>query len=405
MAGAIEILAPAGDKERLCAALDYGADAVYLAGSEFGMRAGASNFSKDGLAEAIKLAHEKNVKVYVTCNTVPRCDEIERLKEFLAYLKEVGADAVIIGDIGVMRMAQRYAPGLDIHMSTQTGIANHEAANALYELGASRVVLARELSVQEIAHIRKNTPSDLEIEVFVHGSMCVSFSGRCLLSNYLTERDANRGECAQPCRWGFHLMEETRPGEYFPIFEDEKGTHILNSRDLCLIERIHELAEAGVTSFKIEGRAKSAYYTAVVTNAYRCAVNEYLKNPSPEFKTPQWLVEEVNKVSHREYSEGFFMGGEPGQAIWSGGYIREYEVAAVVEGYEDGILTVSQRNKFTKGQELEAIMPNEKLVTFTVEEMLDGESNPIESAPHPMMTVKIPMKTELPVGAILRRCK
>ena len=406
--GGIEILAPAGDFERLRAAVDYGAHAVYLAGSEFGMRAGAANFCDEELAQAIEFAHSRGVKVYVTCNTIPRCNETDRLGDFLSFIAQAGADAAIIADIGVMRMAQRRAPGLAIHMSTQTGIANHEAANALYELGASRVVLAREMSCDEIAALRAKTPKELEIEVFVHGSMCVSFSGRCLLSNYLTGRDANRGECAQPCRWGYHLMEETRPGQYFPIFEDEKGTHILNSRDLCLINRIPELVSAGVSSFKIEGRAKSAYYTAVVTNAYRCAVEEYMKAPSPDFKTPEWLLDEVCTVSHREYSEGFFTGGEPGQALWSGGYIRDYEVAAIVEDYDGSVLTVSQRNKFCVGQTLEVIMPGIKPFSFIAESMTDADSNLIESAPHPTMTVKMPLASNpVPIikGAIIRRRK
>lgn len=401
----IEILAPAGDFERLRAALDYGAHAVYLAGNEFGMRAGATNFSNEELPMAVELAHSKGVKVYVTCNTIPRCDELDRLRDFLQFAAVCKIDALIIGDLGVFEMARRYAPNIPIHMSTQTGIANYETANVLHKMGASRVVLARELSCKEIEQIRKNTSEELEIEVFVHGSMCVSFSGRCLISNYLTNRDANRGECAQPCRWGYHLMEETRPGEYFPIFEDEKGTHILNSRDICLINRIPELVNCGVTSFKIEGRAKSSYYTAVVTNAYRCAVEEYLKNPSDDFVVPGWIADEVCKVSHREYSEGFFTGGHPGQAIWSGGYIREYEVAAIVEGYENGNLVISQRNKFLKGQVLEAIAPGIEPVSITVDEMFDSNGQPIESAPNPMMTVLIPTDKELCKGAILRRAK
>ena len=275
-------------------ALLYGADAVYLAGTAFGMRASAGNFDEEQLRQAVLLAHGRGVRVYVTCNTLPREDELQKLPGYLEFLQDAGADALIVADIGVMSLAKRYAPRLALHVSTQFGVINSAAANSLYDLGADTVVLARETPLEDIRKIRKNTPKELRLEAFVHGAMCVSFSGRCLLSNYLTGRDANRGQCAQPCRWKYHLMEETRPGEYFEISEDG-GTHIMNSRDMCMIEHIPELLEAGVSSFKIEGRMKSSYYAAVVTNAYRHAIDAALKGCPLD---PVW-VEETEKVSHR----------------------------------------------------------------------------------------------------------
>ena len=283
-----ELLSPAGDMERLRMAVAFGADAVYLAGTSYGMRGGVDNFTQPELYEAVKLCHEKKVRVHVTVNTLPRGDELDALPEYLAMLQDTGADVLIVADLGVFRMAQKYAPKLELHVSTQTGIVNAASASAWYDLGASRVVLARELSLQEIERLRRDTPEELEIETFVHGSMCVSFSGRCLLSNYLTGRDGNRGVCAQPCRWKYALMEETRPGEYFPIGEDRDGTYILNSKDLCMIEHIQELMDAGIDSFKIEGRAKSSYYTAVITNAYQNAIRAAMAG---ETLDPIWLEE------------------------------------------------------------------------------------------------------------------
>lgn len=262
-----EVLAPVGDQERLIAAIQYGADAVYLGGKEFGMRAAPANFDREQLRQAVEYAHSKGVRVYLTCNTLPRNEEIERFPEYIQYVDSIGVDACIVSDIGVFAMVREYAPNMELHVSTQAGIVNYQTANAFYQMGAKRVVLARELSLEEIREIRQRTPEDLELEVFVHGAMCMSFSGRCLLSNYLADRDANRGECAQPCRWNYYLMEEKRPGQYFPVFEDEKGSYILNAKDMCMIEYIDQLIEAGVTSLKIEGRAKSAYYVSVITNA------------------------------------------------------------------------------------------------------------------------------------------
>lgn len=364
----IELLSPCGDFERLKLALKFGADAVYLAGEMFGMRTNPSNFSADELKKAVELAHSLGKKVYLTCNTLPRNEEIEKLPEFLKYAQDIGIDAFIIADIGVMALAKKYAPNVDIHMSTQVGIVNYQTANALYEMGAKRIVTARELSLDEIKTIRDKTPNDLEIEVFVHGAMCMSFSGRCILSDYMTHRDANRGDCAQPCRWKYHLVEETRPGQYFPINEEKNGTYIFNSRDLCMIEHIPELVDAGVDSFKIEGRAKSEYYTAIVTYAYRNAIDEYLKNPTDDFKPSQWILDEMEKMSHREYTTGFNFGPiENGQVTDTGGYIRNWDVCALFRDYSNGRLIVSQRNRFFEGDELEVVEPGKKPYKLVVE--------------------------------------
>lgn len=387
----VELLSPAGDMERLKCAIMYGANAVYLAGTAFGMRAGANNFTQEQLVEGVKLAHSAGVKVYLTCNTIPHSGEMDRLPAFLEAAAAAGVDAFIIADIGVMRMAQRYAPNVSIHISTQAGVANYATANAFYEMGAARVVLARELSFDEIAELRAKTPSALEIEAFVHGSMCVSFSGRCLLSSYLTGRDANRGDCAQPCRWKYYLTEEKREGQKFEIFEDG-GTHILNSRDLCMIEYIPRLIACGITSFKLEGRAKSAYYTAAVTNAYRRAVDGYYAAPSSDYRPDGDIIEELQKVSHREYAAGFYLGGEPGQVTDNGGYVRAYKVAGMVEDCGRGFLTLSQRNKFSVGDTLDVMPPREASFLLPVTAMTDGEGNPISSAPHATMTVKIPYR-------------
>lgn len=399
-----ELLAPAGDFERLVSAVRFGADAVYLAGKEFGMRSSPNNFTNDELRKAVGYAHERNVKVYLTCNTVPRNDEMERLPAFLEEAQDMGIDAFIISDIGVMTLAKKYAPKVAIHISTQAGVANFVTANELYNMGASRVVLARELSFDEIAELRAKTPKELEIEAFVHGSMCVSFSGRCLLSNYMTGRDSNRGDCAQPCRWKYALMEEKRPGEYFPVFEDG-GTHILNSKDMCMIEHLPKIVSSGITSLKIEGRAKSSYYVSVVTNAYRAALNGYFAAPGDDYKPESWILEELEKVSHREYSTGFYFGTEPGQVYENGGYVRDYAVMAFVEDYKDGWLYCTQRNKFYKGDTLDALPPGGKPVLITADEMENAGGEPIDSTPHPMMPLRIRCETPLPYGTLLRKQK
>lgn len=398
-----EVLAPAGDWERLEAAVRFGADAVYLGGKEFGMRSSPLNFTGDELREAVCFCHRAGVKVYVTCNTVPTNEEMQRLPKYLKSLEEAGADAAVVADVGVMALCKKEAPGLELHVSTQAGVANFATAAELYHMGARRVVLARELSIEDIACIRKNTPPELEIEAFVHGSMCMSFSGRCLLSNYMAGRDANRGECAQPCRWKYYLTEEKRPGEYFPVFEDESGSYILNAKDLCMLEHIDRLAAAGVDSFKIEGRAKSAYYVSVITNAYRMAVDLYGQDPKC-FALPGWLREEVYKVSHRHYDTGFYFGRpEDGQCYESGGYIREYDVAAVVEGWEDGMLICTQRNRFFPGEELEALAPGRAPEVFCPERILDDEGCSLDAARHPMQRLRLPGGPCLPPGSILRK--
>lgn len=399
-----EILSPAGDMERLLAAVNYGADAVYLAGKEFGMRASPANFDMESLKKAAEICHEKNKKIYLTCNTLPRNDEIKRIPEFLKQAAEAGVDAFIVADLGVLDTAKRVAPNVDVHISTQTGVVNYETARSLYNMGASRVVLARELSLEEIATIRAKTNPNLEIETFVHGAMCMSYSGRCLISQYMTGRDANRGDCAQPCRWKYSLMEEKRKGEYFPVVEQENGTYFFNSKDLCMIEHIPELLKAGITSLKIEGRAKSAYYVAVITNAYKQALLDYYKM-GENFELEPWIREEVYKISHRKYSTGFYFGGEPGQIYDNGGYVKDYEVVAVCENYQDGMIEISQRNKFLKGDELEVLMPGKKPFKFTAEKIIDEKGNEMESAPHAMQKLFIPFENEIEKGAYLRKVK
>lgn len=381
----LEVLSPVGDTERFNAALKYGADAVYLGRKSFGMRSSPMNFDYEQLISAVNKAHEKGVKVYLTCNTLPRNNEIPEFQQFIEEAVSAKVDAVIVADIGLMALVKKFAPDMEIHMSTQTGIVNYVTATELYNMGAKRVVLARELSLEEIAEIRVKSPKDMEIEVFVHGAMCVSFSGRCLLSQYLVNRDANRGECAQPCRWSYHLMEEKRIDQFFPVFEDEKGTYILNAKDLCMIDHIDKLAEAGVSSLKIEGRAKSAYYVAVITNAYRMAVDEYYKNPN-NFKLSDWIHDEVFKVSHRKYCTGFFFGHPKDcQYYETGGYIRNYDVVAVVEKCEDGIVYCTQRNKFMAGDTVEVVSPSQKPIEITIDELFDENGNSIETANHAMM--------------------
>lgn len=396
-----ELLAPAGDMERLKAAVRFGADAVYLAGKSFGMRTACHNFDHQQMKEAVAYAHAHGVKVYVTCNTVPHPDEFEILPDYLKQTYEAGVDAFIVSDLGVFRLIRRILPQAELHVSTQAGVTNAESANLFYELGARRIVPARELSLRELAMLRRDIPEDMEIEAFVHGAMCVSFSGRCLLSSYLTGRDSNRGDCAQPCRWKYALMEEKRPGEYFPISEDDKGAYILNSRDMCMIDHIPELLEAGVTSFKIEGRAKSAYYVALMTNAYRMAIDAALEGRKPE----QWVLDEVNKISHRDYSTGFFFDHEPGQFYENGGYIRSYEVTAVAKDWANGILTVAQRNRFFVGDTLEIVAPGVKPVELKVTEMKNKDGEPVQAASHAEMILHIPCDTPVSEGALLRKLK
>ena len=399
MARRMELLAPAGDMERLRMALAYGADAVYLAGPDFGMRSFAGNFTPEELRQAVALCHGRGVSVHVTCNTMPRNSEADRLPEWLAYLQELGVDAAIVADVGVLSLLKRHAPGVKAHISTQASVTNWRAAAAWHELGASRVILARELSLDEIREIRAKAPKELELEAFVHGAMCVSYSGRCLLSNYMTGRDASRGACAQPCRYQYALMEEKRPGEYFPIGEDAGGAYILNSRDMCMIDHIQELLDAGLDSLKIEGRAKSAYYAAVVTAAYRHAVDAALAGAPLD---PVWR-EEVEKVSHRPYSTGFYFG-EPGQHTSHARYVRDWQVMAVVTSCApDGTALCELRNKLSAGDELELVGPGLKPVPVTAEGLAGGDGLPIPEARKPQMPFYLKLPVQAPPLSLLRR--
>ena len=400
-----ELLSPAGDMERFDRALYFGADAIYLGGSAFSMRAAPANFGFDDLKTACDKAHAQNVKVYLTCNTVPRNNEIDSLPEYLLQWREAGVDAFIISDMGVMSLDKKYTPDVDIHISTQAGITNYASANEWYNMGATRIVTARELSLEDIALMRDKTPSDLEIECFVHGAMCVSFSGRCLLSNYLVGRDSNRGDCAQPCRWQYALMEKTRPGEYMPIDEDENGTFIMNSKDMCMIEHIPDLVKAGISSFKIEGRAKSAYYTSVVTNAYRQAIDGFLKNPVDTYKPEQWVIDEMYKMSSREYCTGFYYGHptENAQIYYDGGYKRDWSVMAEVLDYREGRVYARQRNRIFDGDLLEVLQRGLKPYDITIKDLRDENGEKIEKAPHPMMTFSFESEIEIPKDALLRK--
>lgn len=399
----LEVLAPAGDEERFNAAINYGADAVYLGRKQFGMRSSPMNFDFEQLVKVVQSAHAKGIKVYLTCNTLPRNNEIPQFEQFVREAVEADVDALIVADIGLLALIKKYAPDMEIHISTQTGVVNYVTARELYNMGAKRIVLARELSLDEIAEIRAKTSPDMEIEAFVHGAMCVSFSGRCLLSQYLVNRDANRGECAQPCRWGYHLVEEKRPNEFFPIFEDEKGTYILNAKDMCMIEHIDKLAQAGVDSLKIEGRAKSAYYVTVVTNAYRMAVDEYYRNPD-NFVLPDWIRDEVYKVSHRKYCNGFFFGTpENSQYYENSGYIRNYDVVAVVEKCENGTIYCTQRNRFFAGDTVELLAPSQKPVTLTLDTLYNENSEQIQTANHAMMKFSFKSDLTFPTGTVIRK--
>ena len=396
-----EVLSPAGDRERLDMALAYGADAVYLAGSAFGMRAFAGNFDRDGLRDAVSAAHARGVRVHVACNTLARNHEAAQLPEYLEYLDAIGADAVIAAGPEVLDLCKRHAPHVQVHMSTQTGITNYEMARVWHELGASRVILARELSLEEVAELKARAPRGLEVECFVHGAMCVSWSGRCLLSNYLTGRDASRGACAQPCRYQYALMEEKRPGEYFPIFEENGETFILNSRDMCMIDYIPELMAAGVDSLKIEGRAKSAYYAAMTTAAYRRAVDAAAENRPLD---PVWRAE-VDKVSHRHYSTGFWFG-QPGQYTDSARYVRDWQVLAVVTACDAlGGAVLSLRNKFSAGDRVEVVGPGVPAFPLTAPVMRDMDGFALQEPRHPQMEFRMKLPRQVPPLSIVRACR
>ena len=395
----LELLSPAGDMERLKMSVLYGADAVYLAGTSFGMRSFAGNFSPEELPLAVRYAHDHNVKVHVTVNTMPRNEEIAQLPAYLEQLDAAGVDALIVADLGAFTLAGKYAPHCQRHISTQQSIANYACAQSWFDLGAQRVVLARECSLAEITKIRQKVDPQLEIETFGHGAMCVSYSGRCLLSNYMTGRDSNRGACAQPCRYQYTLMEEKRPGEYFPVYEDEKGTYILNSRDMCTIDHLKELMDAGIDCIKIEGRAKSAYYAAIVTGAYRHCIDDVRAGRQPD---PVWR-DEVEHISHRVYSTGFYFG-QPGQYTEHSRYIRSWQIVARVDSCnENGLAVCSLNNKFRAGDQLEVVGPDLRPFSITAPVMADAEGNPLEEPRIPQMTFTIQLPKPVPALSMLRR--
>lgn len=401
-----ELLAPAGDLTKLKIAILYGADAVYIGGEAFGLRTASKNFDESSMKEALDFAHSRGKKVYLTTNIIPHNEDLKAFPKYLDTVVSLGIDALIVADLGLFSYIRKAYPSLPVHISTQANNTNFWSANAWHELGAQRVVLAREMSFSEIAEIRKNTPESLELEAFVHGAMCVSYSGRCLLSNYLTNRDANKGACAQPCRWKYSLVEETRPGEYMEIGEGDNGSFILNSKDLCMIGYIKELIESGISSFKIEGRVKSEYYVASTIKAYRDEIDKYFENPS-EYKFNPESYAEVLKTSHRPYSTGFYLGKptENSQVYSSSSYIRDYDLVGFVLDYDEntGIATIEQRNKFSEGDEVEFLLPDEKCFTQLAKDMKNDKGEKITSTPHAQMIFT--MKTDRPVckNAFLRK--
>ncbi len=395
----LELLSPAGDMERLKMAVSYGADAVYLAGTSFGMRSFAGNFTPDELPLAVKYAHEQGVKVHVTVNTMPRNSEIDDLPTYLEQLNDAGVDALIVADLGAFTLAGKYAPRCQRHISTQQSIANYACAQSWFDLGAQRVVLARELSLDEIRTIREKVDPKLEIETFGHGAMCVSYSGRCLLSNYMTGRDSNRGACAQPCRYQYALMEEKRPGEYFPVYEDEKGTYVLNSKDMCMIDHLQDLMDVGIDCIKIEGRAKSSYYAAIVTGAYRHCIDSIVAGKPVD---PIWR-DEVEKVSHRIYSTGFYYG-EPGQYTEHSRYIRQWQICAKVESCdENGLALCSLNNKFTAEDILEVVGPDTTPFSIIPTSMTDENGDPISEPKQPQMRFFLQLPKAVPPLSIIRK--
>ena len=401
-----ELLAPGGSLEKLKTAIDYGADAVYIGGEAFSLRVAAENFSKEDMREGIKYAHDRGKKVYLTANILPHNDDIEEFEDFITEIKDYGFDAVLIADLGLFDMMQEFAPEIPIHVSTQANNVNYRSAIKWHKMGATRVVLAREMSFREIAEFQQKIPEDLELEAFIHGAMCISYSGRCLLSNYMTGRDSNMGACAHPCRWNYKLVEETRPGEYMDVMENERGTFIFNSKDLCTIRHIPELVQSGIASLKIEGRVKTSYYVATVVGAYRREIDRYFVDPE-NYVFNEAEYEELCKVSHRPYTTGFYFGkpDENSQVYTSSSYIRDYDLVGIVKSYdaETGIATVSQRNRFFKGDEVEIIQPMKPFFTQTIDSMTDENGNEIDVANHAEQIVHF--KTVQPVceGAMIRK--
>ncbi|MCH5211991.1 MAG: U32 family peptidase [Oscillospiraceae bacterium] len=403
-----ELLAPGGSLEKLKTAIDYGADAVYIGGSSFSLRVAAENFSLDDMKEGLKYAHDRGKKVYLTANIIPHNADIKQFEEFIKEIRPLGFDAVLIADLGMFGMMRELAPEIPIHVSTQANNTNYKTAIMWHKMGASRVVLGREMSFKEIAEFRENIPEDLELEAFIHGAMCISYSGRCLLSNYMTGRDSNMGACAHPCRWNYSLVEEKRPGEYFKIEENERGTFIFNSKDLCTIEHIPELIQSGITSLKIEGRVKTAFYVATVVGAYRREIDRYFEDPENYKFNPDEL-KELCKVSHRPYTTGFYFGkpGADAQVYETSSYIRDYELIGIVKSYDaaTGRMTVTQRNRFFEGDEIEILQPMKPYITITAEDMRDEEGQPITVAPHPEQIVTMNVYEPVCEGAMLRKTK
>ncbi len=406
MKNKVELLAPAGSLQKLKYAIEYGADAVYIGGEAFSLRVAAKNFSLDEIKEGIEFAHKRGKKVYITANIIPHNEDLKEFPDFVKEVDSLGADAIIVSDLGAFAIVKEVAPNLEIHISTQANNTNYMSAKMWYELGAKRVVLARDLSFEEIREIRDNISDDEELECFVHGAMCVSYSGRCLLSNYLTHRDANKGACSHPCRWKYYLMEEKRPGEYMPVFENDRGTFLYNSKDLCMVKYIPDLINAGITSFKIEGRVKNELYVATVVGAYRRAIDAYYADPE-NFKVDDEILEELEKVSHREYTTGFYYGkpDENNQLYTSNTYIQDYTIVGVVTDYDEKtkIATIEQRNRFFKGEELEVISPNLPSFAFLSEYMKNESDEDIDVAPHPQMIVKLKIENKVVPYSIIRK--
>ncbi len=402
----VELLAPAGDLERLKIAFTYGADAVYIGGEIFGMRSAAKNFSKEDMIEGVNFAHERGKQVFVTINIIPRNDDLLQLKDYLLELQEIGVDAVIVSDPGVFTYVKETIPNMEIHISTQASTTNAASAAFWYKQGAKRVVTARELSFEEIKELRENTPADMDIETFVHGAMCMSYSGKCVISNHTTGRDANKGSCAQSCRWKYTLMEEVGPGEYKQVLDDIDPEFFFNSKDLCMIQYIPEIFDSGITSLKIEGRMKTAYYVATTVRAYRMALDEYYKDPENWKFNPMWL-EELKKGSHRDYSTGFFFDRPDSNShnYKSASYIRNYDFIGLVKGHEEetGLVVVEQRNKMYVGDKIEVIGPFKETMHATILEMYNEDGEPIESAPHARQTVKMKLDLDVEKDYILRK--
>lgn len=402
-----ELLAPGGSLLKLKTAIDFGADAVYIGGDAFSLRVAAENFSVEDMYEGIRYAHDRGKKVYLTSNIIAHNRDIEKFRSFIEEIRPMGFDAVLIADLGLFGMIREIAPEIPVHISTQANNTNYKTVEMWHKMGAERVVLGREMSFNEIAEIQSKVP-DVELEAFVHGAMCISYSGRCLLSNYMTGRNSNLGACAHPCRWNYSLVEEKRPGEYFDVFENERGTFIFNSKDLCMIEHIPELVKSGVASLKIEGRVKTAFYVATIVGAYRREIDRYCADPENYVFNPDEL-DELCKVSHRPYTTGFFYGrpSSDGQVYETSSYIRDYELVGIVTGYdkETKRLTVSQRNRFFAGDELEIIQPNKPYVTITAENMANHKGEAIDVAPHADEIITMDCDEEIPIGAMVRKKK